>query len=115
MSFYRIGADTIWLIHFGVVCIALFGWLLPQIWFLYLAVLVGTLISTSTLGYCVLSKWEFDLRKKLNPTLVYDYMYSSYYTYRLTGGYISNAFLARGGVVFAALSLAINLYFRFFY
>lgn len=112
---YRIGADIIWLAHLAVVLIALFGWLVPSLWFVYMAVLAGVLISTLSLGYCILSKWEFDLRKKVEPSLAYDYVYSSYYTYRLTRGYLSSAFLARAGVAFAALSLAINLYFRFWY
>jgi hypothetical protein len=109
---YRIGADVIWLCHFAVVCIALFGWLIPQLWFLYVAVLAGTLISTLTLGYCILSKWEFDLRKKVNPSMAYDFSYASFYTYRLTLGHLSNVFLARAGVLFAAASLIITLYFR---
>ena len=112
---YRVGADIFWLIHFVVVCIALFGWLVPQIWLLYIAVLIGTLASTLTFGYCILSKWEFDLRKKSNPTLSYEYAYASYYTYRLTRGYLSGAFVAHTGVAFAASSLAINLYFRYCY
>ncbi|MEK7583820.1 MAG: hypothetical protein AAB490_01130 [Patescibacteria group bacterium] len=109
---YKISADIIWLLHFAAVCIALFGWLIPSLWFVYISVLIGTLISTLALGYCVLSKWEFDLRKKIEPTLAYDFVYSSYYTYRLTRGYLSNSFLARAGVIFCAASLAINFYFR---
>ena len=63
----------------------------------------------------ILSKWEFDLRKKLNPQLDYEYAYSSYYTYRLTHGFFSARFLAQAGIVFTTLSLVLNLYFRFLY
>lgn len=111
---YRIGADIIWLAHLAVVLIALFGWLVPSLWSVYMAVLAGVLISTLGLGYCILSKWEFELRKRIDPSLSYDFVYSSYYTYRLTRGYLSNEFLARAGIVFAALSLAINLYFYWY-
>jgi hypothetical protein len=109
---YRFSADVIWITHFLVVFIALFGWLIPSIQALYLAVLIGTLISTLALGYCVLSKWEYDLRKAIEPDVQYDFTYASYYTYRLTHGYLSNSFLKWAGVVFVSLSLAINLYFR---
>ena len=112
---YKVSADIIWLAHFVVVCIALFGWLAPSLWVVYIAILLGTMISTLTLGYCVLSKWEFDLRKKINSSLTYDYTYASYYTYRLTHGYLSSVFLARAGVVFTSLSLATNFYFRYLY
>ncbi len=112
---YRIGADSIWFLHFAVVCVALFGWLAPSIWFAYVAVLAGTLISTLTLGYCILSKWEYDLRQKVNPSVTYDFIYSSYYTYRLTRGYLSSTFLARAGVIFTGVSLTITLYFRYWY
>lgn len=112
---YRIGADAIWLAHFAVVSIAVFGWLLPSIWPLYVAVLVGTLISTYSFGYCVLSKWEYDLRRMVRHDIAYDFSYASYYTYRLTHGYISALFLARAGVLFCGASLALNIYFRYIY
>jgi hypothetical protein len=110
---YRITADIIWLVHFLVVVLVLFGWLVPNLWYLYMAVLVGTLVSEFLLSYCFLSKWEFDLRKKVNPKLDYDFTYASYYTYRLTQGHLSPRFLGRAGILFTSLSLVINLYFRF--
>ena len=112
---YRVGADLVWCLHFVVVALALFGWLWPQLWLAYIAVLTGTLISTLSYGYCILSKWEYDLRKKSSSPITYDFSYASYYTYRLTHGYLSNTFLARAGVLFAASSLIINLYFRYLY
>lgn len=105
---YRLGADFIWLLHFVMVLIALFGWLVPSIWLIYIAVLVGTLISTLTLGYCIFSKWEYDLRKKIDPLLTYDFPYASYYTFRLTQGRLSGPFLAKAGVIFVSLSLVIQ-------
>lgn len=112
---YRFCADVMWLVHFLVVCIALFGWFIPSIWLLYMAVLVGTLVSTLTLGHCILSKWEYELRKKINPAVTYDFPYASYYTYRLTHGHLSNSFLKWTGVIFVSLSLVINLSFRFWF
>jgi hypothetical protein len=110
---YRLGADAIWFIHFLVVALVLFGWLVPSLWYLYMAVTAGVLVSELLWSYCILSKWEFDLRKKVSPELDYEYAYASYYTYRLTRGHLSPRFLARAGIVFTVLSLAINLYFKF--
>lgn len=109
---YRIGADFVWLVHFFVVILVLFGWLIPSLWYVYMATLAGALLSEVWLSYCFLSKWEFDLRKKVNPALNYDYSYTSYYTYKLTHQRLSTRFLARMGIIFTSLSLAINLYFR---
>jgi Protein of Unknown function (DUF2784) len=113
--FYRLLADTIWIIHFCVVMIALFGWLVPQIFYLYLLILLCVLLSNIFLHYCILSKWEYELRRKINPDLEYEFSYSSYYTYRITNGYLSKDFLRYTGLWFPALSLVINLYFAYFF
>jgi hypothetical protein len=110
----RIGADLIFLIHFLVVLIALFGWTIPAIWVFYMATLVSTLTSEVLLGYCFLSRWEFALRKKLDPSTNYDYAFSSYYTNKLTHQRfaISTDFIKKSGLIFLAASLLINIYFR---
>ena len=112
---YKLAADAIWLLHFCVVAIALFGWLIPQIWYLYMLVLASVMTSNIFLDYCLLSKWEFDLRKKINPELEYDYAYNSYYTYNLTKGYLSRNFLRNVGLGFTSISLIINLYFAYIF
>jgi hypothetical protein len=113
--FYRLTADIICLIHLLVVILVLFGWLILSLWYVYMLVLVGTLFSELWFTYCFLSKWEFDLRRKTNPALDYDYSYTSYYTYKLTRQHLSTRFLARAGIVFTTLSLAINIFFKFWY
>lgn len=109
---YRTGADALWVTHFSVVVMALFGWLIPWLWPVYIAVLVGTLASTLMFGYCILSKWEYQLRREADPEVEYDFSYASYYTYRLTRGHISPKFLAQASVIFVSLSLAANIYFH---
>lgn len=104
-------ADVIWLLHFFVVIIALFGWLIPEIWYVYIFVLTSVLISNIIFEYCFLSRWEFNLRRKINPMLEYDYAYTSYYTYNLTKGFLSKDFLRWAGLSFTSASLVINLYF----
>jgi len=93
----------------------MFGWLFPEIWYLYILVLVSVLISNILWDYCFLSKWEFDLRRKINPRLEYDYTYTSYYTYNLTRGHLSRDFLRWAGLAFTSLSLVINIYFKYFF
>lgn len=113
--FYRVIADSIWILHFFVVLIGCFGWLLPSIWLLYICVLIIALISELSLGYCFLSKWEFDLRKKINPNVNYDYGFTSYYTYKFTNHRISNRFYQQVATVFMVVSLLLWIYFRFLF
>lgn len=113
--FYRIFADGIWIFHLCVVLISLFGWLIPSIWYVYIAVLAAVFVTNTLFDYCLLSKWEFDLRTRIHTTLVYDYAYTSYYTYRLTRGYLSRNFLRYAGIGFTGASLVINFYFRYFF
>lgn len=111
----RIAADCIFLIHCLAVAIIGFGWAIPNIWYLYMSILVVTVISEVALGYCFLSKWEFDLRKKIYPQLSYESGFSSYYTYRLTHQRLSKRFIANAALFFLLASLAIDIYFRFFW
>lgn len=104
-------ADAIWLFHTFVLVVALFGWLWPAIHTFYILVLALALLSNIFLGYCFLSKWEFDLRKRANPKLRYDYPYTSYYTYRLTRGRLSRRFLRLTVFFFTSISLLINFIF----
>lgn len=109
----RAAADCIFLFHCFVVLVIGFGWLASRIWPLYICTLLVTLISEVTLGYCFLSKWEFDLRKSIDPTLNYDYSFSSFYTYKLTRHRLSQRFIKNIGLAFLIGSIAINLYFKF--
>lgn len=112
---YRIGADSIWLIHGLIVLIAFFGWLVPSLWTIYMSILILTLLSDLIYGYCLLSKWEFSLRKSIDPTVNYNYTWSSFYTYKLTQKMLSNKFVQRVALFFIFSSLLVNFYFHFFY
>ena len=83
MSKNKIFADIILLVHLVLVFIVLFGWYFPHIKYLYLVFLVVTLLSELFFGYCILTKWEFDIRKKTEPTLDYDYSFLSYYAHKV--------------------------------
>lgn len=106
---YRILADLIFVFHFVVIMIVIFGWLFPSIWYLYMFVLVVSLIFDIFLGYCILSKWEFLLRKKLKPDLKYSYSFTTYYTYRLTNYWLTDRFMKIVAITFLSLSILINI------
>ena len=108
---HKIAANALFSLHFIIVLAVLFGWIFPSIWYPYMVVLALTLLSDLVFGYCILSKWEFDVRKKIDPKIDYNYNWTSYYTYRFTRHRISDVFFLRVSVVFLAGSLAINLYF----
>lgn len=110
---YRTAAEVIFLIHLGLVLLVVFfGWYFPSLWPWYTAALVVTLISDLAFGYCILSKWEFDLRKKINPQTNYDYTWATHYTYKITNHRISNRFFERMATLFLVVSLANSLYFH---
>lgn len=113
--FYRIIADTICLIHLFVVSIALFGWLIPKLQPFYIATLIITLLSDLAFGYCILSKWEFDIRKKIDQSINYDFAWTTYYTRKFTKKNISNSFYKKSSLIFIIFSLLINLYFILFF
>ena len=70
---YHLFANLIFLLHIVVVFVILFGWHFPSLYLLYLICLSVTLLSEIALGYCILTKWEFALRKKLVPDLNYNW------------------------------------------
>ncbi len=108
----RIVADLLFFLHGVVLFVILFGWAFASIWLLYVVTLVHTLLSLLVFGYCILSKWEFDLRKKLNPALHYDYSFVTFYTYKFTEKHISKSFVKNVGFIFLTLSLFFAFYFR---
>ena len=111
----RFGADILFILHFFVVIIGLFGWMVESIWYLYMILLITTLISGIFLGYCFLSKWEFFLRKMRNPKLSYNYNWTSFYTHKFTNNKLSNTFIEGIALFFIVISIFINIYFHFFY
>lgn len=112
---YRTLAEVILLIHFLLFLFVLLGPMFPDWWYLYMGALFATLLSDIALGYCIFSKWEFDLRRKVNPELYYDFAWATYYTYKLTNQRLSNKFYNNAIIVFFVFAISINLYFKFWY
>lgn len=70
--FYRLTADFVFLTHLTLVCIVAVGWLIPGFFYVHLTLLIATFLSEIFLGYCPLTTLEFGIRKKLDPSLLFD-------------------------------------------
>ena len=112
---YRLGADAIFTLHLLLVVLVVFGWTVPTLWPIYMVAMVITLASDVVFGYCIFSKWEFDLRKKVNPDTNYNFTWTTYYTYKVTNYKISDRFYKRAAIVALTLCILINIYFKFIY
>lgn len=99
-------ANLVLLVHLILVFVILFGWYFPAIKYFYLASLILTLLSESFYGYCILTKWEFDLRKKVEPDLDYDYAFLSYYGHK-AGVKIKSQTIKYSALLFLIISLII--------
>jgi len=106
MNKNKIFANLILAVHLILVLIILFGWHFPKIKYVYLATLIVTLLSELLFGYCLLTKWEFDFRKKSEPTLDYDYAFLSYYAHKV-GIKISYRLIKYAALLFLVISLII--------
>jgi len=110
----KILANLIFLFHWIFVFIIMFGWYFSALSLIYIITLSVTFITQIIFGYCVLTKWEFDLRKKLDPTLNYDYSFLSWYAYKYSNvripskiiKYISLSFLFISIIIFFTIHLS---------
>jgi len=112
---YRIAAEIIFVFHVVIVTLVLFGWMFPNLWYFYIAALIASLFSDVFLGYCIVSKWEFDLRKKFDSKINYHYNFATYYTYKITNHHISDHFYKITAMIFLSLSIMISIYFRYMF
>ncbi len=96
--------------HVLVLIVIIFGFLLPQNWtYLYISVLSVTLLSWVLLGYCPLTKWEFDLRKKYSTFPEYHYEYLHYWGYKLFKININPKIIRIVGSIFLAVLIIVWL------
>lgn len=103
-------ANIVFVVHVIVFVYGLFGWLIDHSIWIYVSTLLGMLVLDIYFGYCILSKWEFDLRKKVNPDVDYPYHFSSYYTDRLLGKQLSPTFFTKAIYTFLVFSIGINTF-----
>jgi hypothetical protein len=101
----RLVADSICLLHLVIFLVAVFGWLVPSMWQVYLATIIVTVISDLIFGYCIISKWEFEIRKLIDPAIDYDYTWTTYYIRRITGRILNNNLFEKVAVVYLGFSV----------
>ena len=94
------------ILHPVVTLTILFGWMFDILFYIYGSVLFLTLLSWMWYGSCVLSEWEFVLRKKLEPELPeYEHAYIHYHLRKVFNRPPSKLFIRRIGTIFISLSL----------
>lgn len=106
---YYLLANLIFVLHTVVVFVVIFGWHFKSLHWVYLIVLSLTLISEIIFGCCIFTKWEFDLRKKIEPTLNYDYTFVSYYAYKLLHINIPGRYIRYPAIIFLIVSILLVL------
>ena len=82
---YYFLADFIFVIHLAVILIVSFGWLIPSLFYIFIIIIISSILSEIYLHYCFLSKLEFGIRKKIDPTRIYDKSCIIHYTRVLFG------------------------------
>ena len=78
-------ASLVFVIHLILVSVVTFGWLNGDLYLLFLGALVATVISELIYGSCLLSTWEFNLRRKIDPSKKYDASCIVHYGRKLFG------------------------------
>ena len=119
--FYLTAAHSIFVVHTIFVIVISVGWAIPGIFYVYLPMLITSLISEIILGYCVLTKWEFDIRKKLYPALNFGSSFIGHYARKIfrIGNSVKSVQKKRrfSGLTFSLIllsSLALGIVFQIF-
>ncbi len=94
-------ADSVSLVHLGVVIIAAFGWWLLPHHPLHLTILLATLASWLFTGSCILARVEYWLRRQyLSDVPRYEHGYLHFHLHRLAGYAPSLRFIRAWGYVY---------------
>lgn len=102
-------ANLILAAHGFIVAVILFGWAVRPMRPLYIATLLLTGASYLVFGNCLLSKWEFDLRKQVNPSISYDATWLGYYAPGILRK-LPNAFWYWVSTAFVVISIGANAF-----
>ncbi len=100
--------NILFILHFIFVIIIFFGWVFPSIHFIYVLILSGTLLCWVVLGYCPITRWEFNIRRKYEPNLNYKNEYLEYYFSKFLKINIPVTYIRFYGTLFIILSLLIS-------
>lgn len=84
---YRRTADLILLFHIFIVGMVLFGWLLPHdlFWMYQVTVILTCLFGILNKGTCILTEYEWKLRRKYHLGEFNDNLFIPYYLKKYTG------------------------------
>lgn len=107
IDFWKV--NILFVLHFIFVFIILFGWIFPSLHFIYISILLGTLLCWIFLGYCPITKWEFNIRKKYEPELNYKNEYLEYYFSKFFKVNIPVMFIRFWGITFLIISLLASI------
>lgn len=107
---YKLFANLLLLLHVLVVIIVLVGWYYPSLQMIHLIIAFLVLIAEVFLGYCPLTRWEFLLRKKVEPNLNYDSSFLSYYAYKVLKVDIPGRVIRYPAILVLVLVLSFNLF-----
>jgi hypothetical protein len=95
-------------LHLIVTLIIFFGWSISSISYIYISVLVGTALSWLLTGGCILSKFEYEVRRNLDPQLEeYDHSYIHFHLRKWLGKAPSINFIRNAGYVFISTSIVV--------
>jgi hypothetical protein len=104
--FYKIISAFMGIIHVPIVVVIFFGWIFNGFWsYVYFVTLFLTLCSWVLLGYCLITKWEFDVRKKFMDIPNYHYEYLHYWGYKLLKININPKKIRFYGILFIVVSM----------
>ncbi len=78
-------ANLILIVHLTLVFVVTFGWLVPSLFYAFVLFLLLTILSEIIFGACILSIWEFGIRRELNPERKYDTSCIIHYSRKLWG------------------------------
>ncbi len=103
---YRTGAVALSLLHVPIVLVIVFGYLLNGfLSYFYFALLVVTLFSWIFLGYCPITKWEFDIRSKYMKMPKYNYEYLHFWGHKYLHINLSVKKIRFYSIVFLVISI----------
>lgn len=113
---YWIGASFLAVVHPVVTLVILLGWAHEDLFCLHGFFVFLTVLSWVFYGHCVLSDWEYKLRKKLDSDIeLYEYGYLHYHLRKLTPIAPDKKFIKRIGMPFLVCLLIVwcfNLYLK---
>lgn len=111
MKKYLIIATTyiIFFVHIVTTIIVLFGSFFPGTRIIYQIVLVLTFCSWLLYKGCILTIWEYKLRKKINPKIeIYEFGFVDYYLRKFFKGKARPTFIHNIGLFFIVTSMVIS-------